>query len=192
MAEGSNPARPLLIVVIAFVLVSLAIASYAYFNRMPPVSAGEVLSLNVYPIHRDLSTPGSVNGLGGQAENYDEMLVFADVRIRNQAKIPIFLHDMWSTLELPDSTEHDTAVSQSDFNKVFLAYPGTRAFRKDPLPRDLTLTPGQQREGLIVFHYEMPKAQWDARKSMAIHISFLNQNSLVLPVASPAATPSAP
>ncbi|GGH16496.1 hypothetical protein [Silvibacterium dinghuense] len=187
MAEDSSTGRSLFIVIAAFVLVSLAIGAYAYFNRTAPASSGEVLSLNLYPIHRDLSTPGSVNGLGGQADLYDEMLIFADVRIRNLAKTPLILDDMWATVDLGDSEQRSTAVSQSDFDKVFLAYPDAHAFHKDPMPRNLSLAPGEQHEGLMIFHYEIPKAQWDARKSMDLHISFKNQNDLVIPAPAPTA-----
>ena len=183
MAEDSSSSNHAwLTVITAFVIVSLAIGAYVYLNNKPPVSAGQVLSLDIYPIHRDYSSGPSTEGLAGQTETYDEVLVFANVRIANQTDIPIFLQDMWATLDLPDGPQRNGAASKSDFDKVFLAYPAIRQFRKDPLPRDLTLPPGQKVEGMMVFHFDIPKSQWDARNGMDIHVSFQHQNSLVIPV----------
>jgi hypothetical protein len=171
-----------LTVIAAFVIVSLAIGAYFYINDKPPVHAGQVLSLDIYPIHRDLSTGPATEGLSGQSETYDEVLVFANVRIENHTDIPLFLQDMWAILDLPDGPQRSTAASRTDFDKVFIAYPDVRRFRKDPMPRDLTLPPGQKVEGMMVFHYDIPKAQWDARNNLAIHVTFAHQNSLVIPV----------
>lgn len=181
MAEDSSSSNhALLTVLAAFVLVVLAIGVYVFINQKPPAAAGQVLSLHIYPIHRDLSTGPATEGLAGESETLDEVLVFADVRITDQRDIPIFPLDMWATLDLPDGPQRNSAVSQSDFEKVFIAYPDTREWRKPPFPRDLTLQPGQQIEGLMVFHFDIPKEQWDARSGMQIHVSLQHQNSLVM------------
>jgi hypothetical protein len=170
-----------LTVIAAFVIVCLAIGAYVYINNKPPVSAGQVLSVDVYPIHRELSTGPTHDGLAGESETYDEVMVFANVRIANQTNIPIFLRDIWAILDLPEGPQRSTAASQADFQKVFIAYPAVQQFRKDPIPRDLTLQPGQKIEGMVVFHFDIAKAQWDARSGMDIHVSLLHQNSLVIP-----------
>jgi len=137
-----------LTVIVAFVIVSLAIGAYFYINDKPPVDAGQVLSLDIYPIHRDLSTGPTTEGLAGEGETYDEVLVFANVRIENRTNIPLFLQDMWTILNPDGDPQRSTAASKSDFDKVFLAYPDVRKFRKDPMPRDLTIQPGQKVEGM--------------------------------------------
>src|ERR1700739_3740987 len=126
----------------AFVIVCLALGAYVYINQKPPVSAGQVLSMDIYPIHRDLSTGPGTEGLAGESETYDEVIAFANVRIANQTVIPIFLQELWAILTPPAVPQRSPAVSQSDFNKVLIAYPDVRQFRKDPIPRDLTLPPG--------------------------------------------------
>jgi hypothetical protein len=183
MAEDSrSPNHTWLVVIAAFAIVSLAIGAYVYLNNKPPVAAGQVLSLDIYPIHRDLSTHGLTNGLGGEPETLDQVLVFADVRLTNQTDIPVFLQDMWATFDLPDGAQRSGAASQNEIKKAFLAYPQTARFRKQPIPRDLTLQPGQSFEGLMVFHYAISKAQWDQRTNLQIHVSMLHQNSLVIDV----------
>ena len=180
--ESQSSSRMWLIILAAFSIVSIAIGAYFYFDDKPPVSAGQVLSLNVYPIHRDLSSGPSLGGLSGESETYDEVLVFANVRITNQTDIPIFLQDMWAILNLPDGPQRNGAASQSDFNKVFIAYPAVRQFRKPAMQRDLTIPPGQKFDGLMIFHFDIPKAEWDARNDLEIHVSFQHQNSLVITV----------
>lgn len=183
MSEESSPSsNAWLTVGAAFVIVVLAIGAYVFINQKPPVHSGQVLSLNIYPIHRDLRSGPTTEGLPGEAETYDEVLVFADARIKNQTNIPLFLHDMYAVIELPGEEERSTAASPSDFAKVFAAYPQLASFHKDPLPRDLTLSPGQQVEGLMVFNYQIPKSQWDQRTAFNITLTFLHQKPLILTV----------
>jgi hypothetical protein len=183
MAEDSGSSNHAWLTVIAeFVIVVLAIGDYVLINNKPPVSAGQVLNLDIYPIHRDLSTGPSTEGMAGESETYDEVMVFANVRIANQTDIPIFLQDMWAILDLPDGPQRSTAASQTDFDKVFIAYPDVHQFRRNPVPRDLTLQPGQKTEGLMIFHFDIPKTQWDARNGLELHVSFQHQNSLVIQV----------
>ena len=182
MSEENSPSRIILIIIAAIIIPIVVIGGYVWVNREPIPYSGQVVSLNVYPIHRDFQQPTTTEGLGGQAETYDEMIVLADVRIRDTAKVPLFIHDMWAVANLPDETDRSTAASGSDFDKVFIAYPDLKQFQKSPLPRDLTLQPGDQVEGQMIFHYQLSKAQWDSRSGMDINISFLHQNPLVLHV----------
>lgn len=167
------------------VLVVLAIGAYVWIKHIPPVHAGKVLSIDVYPIHRELST-GPVNGsktdgLQGEPEIYDQLIVLANVRIKNQTDIPIFLHDMWGLVHLQNGEdERSLAASARDFDKVFAAYPDLKPLRKDPLPRDLTLAPGQQVDGMVIYNFPISKVQWDSRQDLEMRFSFLHQNALVL------------
>jgi hypothetical protein len=187
MSEEAKSSNAWLSVGGAVVFVVLAIGAYVWFNNKPPVHAGEVLSVNIYPIHRELST-GPVNGsktegVQGQGDIYDEVIVLVNTRIKNQTDIPLFLHDMWAVVDLPDEQQRSLAASDADFGKVFLAYPDLKPLRKDPLERDITLQPGQQMEGMLIFHYPISKAQWDSRNGMDITMTFLHQKPLLLHVA---------
>jgi hypothetical protein len=186
MSEETKTSNTWLSVGGAFVFVVLAIGAYVWINNKPPVHAGEVLSVKTKPIHRDLST-GKASGLRtegviGHGDTYDEVIVLANVRIKNQTDIPIFLHDMWAVVHLPDEDQRSLAASQTDFGKVFVAYPDLGEFRKDPLQRDLTIAPGQQVEGMVAFNYPISQAQWDSRTGMDLTFTFLHQKALVLHV----------
>ena len=169
------------------VLAVLAIGAYLWIHLTPPVHAGQVLSVNTYPIHRELST-GPVNksrteGVAGQPDIYDQMIVLADVRIKNQTDIPLFLHDMRGVVHLPDGDQESLAASATDIRKALIAYPDLKQFQKEPLPRDVTIPAGQQVEGLVVYNYPISKAQWDSRTGMDLNFTFLHQKPLVLQVA---------
>jgi hypothetical protein len=184
MSEDRNSSsNPLLVILAATVLVVLAIGTYVYLGNKPPVHSGQVVSVNIYPIHRETQAGASTEGIGGGTEVYDQLLVLANVKIKNQTDIPLFLHDMSAVLNLPnDETIRSTGAGTTDFQKVFIAYPDLASQKKDPLRRDTTLAPGQEIEGQLIFNYSINKAQWDARTGIDLYFEFLYQKELVLHV----------
>jgi len=188
MSEETKSSNPWLSVGGAILVAVLAAAGvFIWLYTRPSVHTGQVLSVNIYPIHRELGT-GPVHGsrtegVMGQPDIYDELIVLAEVQIKNQTNIPLFLHDMSAVVSLPDGDQRSLAASQRDFPKVFVAYPELKPLRKDPLPRDLTLSPGQQVEGMVIYSFAISKAQWDSRTGMDLTFDFLHQHPLVLHVA---------
>jgi hypothetical protein len=186
MSEETKSSNPWISIGGAILVAVLAAAAiFTWLYTRPSVHAGQVLSVNIYPIHRELTTgpanKSQTEGVMGQPNIYDVLIVLAEVQIKNQTDIPLFLHDMSAVVHLPDSDdENSLAVSQRDFDKAFIAYPDLKPLRKDPLPRDLTLTPGQQVEGMVIYHFTISKAQWDSRTGMDLTFNFLNQKPLVL------------
>jgi hypothetical protein len=63
-------------------------------------------------------------------------------------------------------------------DRVFQAYPSLNSLRADPIPRDLTLTPGQSVEGLAIFNFPISKEQWDKLQAAKVAISFMHQKDL--------------
>ena len=167
---------------LAAVVVAVAcIGTYVWVNEKPPVHAGQVLSVTAFPIHRELSTGSGLGGVNGGANVYDETIVIANVRIKSQTDMPLFLHDMYGDVTLANGDiQRDLAASGSDFRKVFVAYPSLASQQKQPMPRGITLAPGQQIEGQMVFHYPISKQDWDSRKSFDIDVEFIHQKDLIL------------
>jgi len=182
MTEETNSGkRAFLIVLVATILVMLAIGAYVYIGEKPPVAAGQILKLDVTPIHTEMRVGAGAQGVQGGMDTYDQLLIVAQVRIRNQTNIPLFLHDMWSNLVTNNGDEQRSlAANKNDFQSVFIAYPQMAPFKGEPILRDITLQPGQSVQGLIIFHYPMTKDQWDARHSFEAVISFMHQKNLVL------------
>jgi hypothetical protein len=168
--------------VIAAILVTIALGLYVYLAQKPPVASGEVLTTTVYPIHTVLSNGGGTQeGMAGSAESYDQLLVLSKIRIRNQTDIPLFLQDIRSAIKLPDGSEQENvSASDNDMNRVFQAYPSLSYLRSPTIGRDITLTPGQFAEGLVIFNYPITKEQWDKLQSAKVVVSFMHQKNLEL------------
>lgn len=181
MAKTDSGIHPVVAAVAAVVIVVAIVGGYVWYNTKPPVHTGQLVSITAYPIHRELSTGNALGGLAGQKDVYDEEIVIANVRIKSNTQLPLFLHDMWADVTLPDgSQQRSTAASSNDYRAVFIAYPTLAPQQTKPVMRDITMTPGQEVEGQLIFHYPISGQQWDQRKDFQIHIEFTHQKDLVL------------
>ncbi|HEX4309344.1 MAG TPA: hypothetical protein VHZ25_04905 [Acidobacteriaceae bacterium] len=173
--------HPLFTVLAATMIVIACIGAYVWVNNHGPVHAGQVISVSAYPIHRELSTGSGLGGVNGGPNVFDEVIVIANVKIRSQTKLPLFLHDMWAEVTLASGDVHQSlAASGADDKKVFVAYPTLASQQKTPMPRDITLTPGQEIEGQMIFHFPITEKDWDARKQFDVVVGFIHQKDLVL------------
>jgi hypothetical protein len=166
--------------VIAAIVVSIALGLYVYLGQRPPVAAGEILTMNLYPVHTLVNNGGGGdNGMPGKPEYYDQLLILAKVKIRNQTDIPLFMQDISATIKLPDGTEQvNVTAGDKDIDRVFQAYPSLSYLRADSIPRDITLTPGQSVQGLTIFNFPITKEQWDTLQSAKVVVSFMHQKNL--------------
>jgi hypothetical protein len=168
-------------IVIAFLVVSVAIGLYVYLGQKPPVAAGEILTMNLYPVHTLINSGGGSEGMQGQGEYYDQLLILAKVRVRNQTDIPLFLQDVSSAIKLPDGSQQvNTTAADKDMDRVFQAYPSLSYLREDSIHRDITLSPGQSVQGLCIFNFPISKEQWDTLQSAKVVVSFMHQKNLEL------------
>jgi hypothetical protein len=166
--------------VIAAIVVSIALGLYVYLGEKPPVASGEVLASTVYPVHTSINNgAGGNDGMAGSSESYDQVIVVTKVRIRNQTDIPLFVQDIGSAIKLPDGSQQaNVAASNTDMDRVFQAYPSLSYLRADPIPRDMTLSPGQAVEGLAIFNYPITKEQWDTLQTAKVVVQFMHQKNL--------------
>ena len=180
--EANSTKRALVIVLIAAVIVVVTIAAYVYIDEKPPALTGQIVKLDVTPIHTEMRVGAGAQGVQGGLDTYDQLLITAEVQVHNQAKYPVYLHDMWSNLTTSSGDQQRSlAANKIDFQSVFVAYPQMASLQQQPLLRDITLQPGQSTEGLIVFHYPITKDQWDSRRSFQAVMDFTNQKNLILP-----------
>ena len=166
--------------VIATIVVSIALGLYVYLGQKPPVASGEVLASTVYPVHTSINNgAGGTDGMAGSSESYDQVIVLTKIRIRNQTDIPLFVQDIGSAIKLPDGSEQtNVAASDKDADRVFQAYPSLSYLRASPIPRDITLSPGQAAEGLAIFNYPITKEQWDTLQTAKVVVQFMHQKNL--------------
>ena len=165
--------------VIAAILVSVAIAVFFIAGQKPPAVTGEVVSVWAHPQHTETSGLDA-NGAPMPKEVFDQVLVFAEVRLHNQSNQPLFLLNILTNSTLQDGIHSSYAASQSDYDRIFLAYPDMPVPHGPGLPLSLTLDPGQSVDGTFVSSFRMTKEQWDQRKDLNFSFSFRYQPVLIL------------
>ena len=184
MSESVRSAlRTLLIVVAAAVILAAVVVSYVYLNEKPPAAAGQVVKVTVTPIHSQMRLGTATQGLVGGLDTYDQLIVQAEVEIRNRSKSPVRIDDMWGDLSLHDGNhQRSLAAPEPVFAKVSVAYPQVPRTDLPPVLRDAIIQPGQSIHGAMIFNYPITQQDWDARQSFYVAISFQNQANLVLRV----------
>ena len=120
------------------------------------------------------------NGAAMAKETYDEVLVFARVRLHNQSKQPLFLHEILTNATLSDGIHSSYAATAGDFDRIFVAYPELAALHGKSLSPETNLDPGQSVEGEIVSSFRLTKQQWDERKLLDFTFAFRYQPNLAL------------
>jgi hypothetical protein len=163
----------------ATILVTIAIAIYVIAGQKPPAVTGEIVAVWAHPQHTETSGQDA-NGAPMVKDSFDQVLVFAEVRLHNQSKIPLFLLNVLANSDLADGIHSSYAASQSDYDRVFIAYPAMPVPHGPALPINLTLDPGQTVDGTFVSSFRLTKQEWDARKNLNFTFSFRYQPSLVL------------
>lgn len=175
LTKGTSPI--LIASIVAVVLVCIFIALYALMGRKPPAATGQVEAVWAVPHHTE--TAGfDASGARVPTETFDQMLVFAQVKLHNQSKMPLFLNGVTGSVTLADGIHTSYAASQSGYNDVFLAYTNLNVPRGTPLKSDTTIQPGQTVEGAIVCAFRMTKQEWDARKGLNFGFGFQYQPPL--------------
>jgi hypothetical protein len=165
--------------VVAVVLVSAAMTAYIISGEKPPATAGEVLNVWAHPMHTETSG-WDANGAAIPKEEIDQLLLFTHVRLHNQGKQPIFLHQVLANLTLPDGIHSSYAATSSDYERVFKGYPQLQQWHAQAISPDLTLQPGETKEGTFVCSFRMTKAEWDSRKALNYTFNFQYLPALTL------------
>lgn len=163
----------------ATVVLIIAIAILVYFVHRPPVSAGEIVSVDYYPVHSTVNGGSGMEGMQGDTTAFDQLILLTKVRVHNQTNIPLFLQDISATVTMPDgSTESSIGAGARDIDRMFQAFPSLAPLRSTPFDRSATIAPGQSAEGQAIFSFPFTRQQWDSRKSGDVVVSFTHQSDL--------------
>ncbi len=164
-----------------FAVVILCMAVWIFYSvaHKPPVAAGEITHIWVHPVHT-VTSPVDANGVKLASSPFDQVLVFASVRLRNQSDDPIILKDMSSNINFVDGLHTSLAVTPTDYDRIFVAYPELAGLRAKTLIRDTLIQPNQVLDGQIVTAYHVNKQEWDAHKDFNITLDFQMHPSIVL------------
>jgi hypothetical protein len=158
--------------VIATVLVSIAIAAYIFMGEKPPAATGDVVEIWAHPMHSE-SSGFDASGAPIPKEETDQVLLFTHVRLHNQSKQPIFLHQVLANATMPDaSVDSAYAAMPTDYERLFNAYPQLAQWHAPSISPELTIQPGETKEGTFVVSYHMKKPEWDSHKGLDYTFNF--------------------
>ena len=157
--------------IVAAVLVTIAISAYVIAGQKPPAATGEVLEVWVHPMH--VATAAfDAGGTAIPQDTYDQVLVFTRIRLHNQSKNPIYLHQILTNATLADGIHSSYAAMPKDFDRIFIAYPELKQWQSTSLSPETTLNPDQTAEGTFVSSFRMTKDEWDGRKDLGYTFAF--------------------
>ena len=168
--------------IFAVCLCFAAVTAYVFYNQKPPVAAGSITRLAEYPIHSEMKQSGTrEQGVGGGVEASDEVLVLAEVDLRNTSKGPLFLYSEEGTLTSTEGEQKQAlAASASEIRQAFAIWKQLGKLTLPIIPREATLTPGQTMHGLMLFAYPIKQEEWDVRRSFDATLLFRWQRPLLL------------
>jgi hypothetical protein len=150
--------------IVAALLVTTAVIAFVLASRKPPVATGEIVQVWAHPTHGETSGVDA-NGDPMAKEYFDQVLLFARVKLHNQSKFPILLQDALANLAPGDGSPLSvSAGSVAQYEEAFLAYPELARLHTAPLALRSNLAPGQSEEGTAFWVIRMTKQQWVARK----------------------------
>jgi hypothetical protein len=171
----------LIAAVVATVVVTIAIAIYVIAGEKPPVATAQVVEIWAHPMH-EVTPAFDAAGESVSQSTFDQVLVFTHVRLQNQSKNPLFLHQIMTNVTLPDGTvDSSFATTASQYERIFKAYPDLVPWFSPPLNTELSLEPGQTVEGTFVSSFRMAKDQWDSRKALDFTFGFRYQPEVKVP-----------
>jgi hypothetical protein len=150
--------------VLAAVLVTVVVAIVVLASHKPPVASGEIVQVWAYPEHGETSGIDA-NGAAMAKESFDQVLLFAHVKLHNQSKVPLIVQNALANARLADGIPLSvSAGSVAQFEEALLAFPRLDASHGKPLPPHTILDPGQSVDGIAFWVFRLTKEQWDARK----------------------------
>ena len=155
----------------AVVLVSAAVTAYVISGEKPPAAVGEILDVWAHPMHSETSGYDA-NGAVMPKEAIDQVMLFTHVRLHNQSKQPIFLHQVIANATLADGIHSSYAAMPSDYERVFKAYPDLMQWHAPSISPDLTIQPGETKEGTFVCSFRMTKQDWESRTALDYTFNF--------------------
>jgi hypothetical protein len=163
----------------AAVLVILTVAIVVIVDHKPPAVVGEIVSVWVHPVHTE-TTGLDANGDPMPKESFDQVLVFVQVKLKNQTDHPITLQSIQVNATLDGVIHNSYASSVGKYEQLFIAYPELVPYKSSGLSPEAVFNAGQSHEGTIVSAFRISKQQWDARKDLNFAFNFLYQPVLVL------------
>jgi hypothetical protein len=177
LAKGSSHIIWAILAASVFMIVAVTVLWVAIHK--PPIAAGEVTQIWAHGVHT-LNTPIDANGVQSAGEVFDQVLVFAKLRIRNQSEKPIVLKDILINATFEDGIHSSYVATAIDYDRIFIAYPELKGLQAPTLVRETVISPGQVLDGMVISSFHVSQAQWAAHKDLNITVQFQFHPDLVL------------
>jgi hypothetical protein len=181
--KGSS--NVILPIIIAVVVVGIAIFLYAWLGEKPNPATGEITNVIAHPMHRETSGLDAA-GAAMPKDVFEQVLVFAHVKLHNRTKEPLFLHQIMVNATLDDGIHTSYVAAPTEYDRAFMGYPEIAPLRGKPLNTEQTVEGGQTVEGDILASFRLTKQEWDSRKGLDFTFGFRYQPVLKVTPASPA------
>ena len=161
-------------------IVTAAVAIYFIAGIKPPLATGEIVQVWAHPQHT-VTSGFDANGAPMPQESFDQVFVFARVKLHNQSKQPLFLQQCMANAKHGRRHSLQLRGQRGRLRRVFLAYPELAVLRGQGAFAAGHHRPRRRRvEGTIVSAFRSQKQEWDARKDLNFTFAFSYQPSLVL------------
>lgn len=180
--DGGNKQQRGMLVPIIFAVVLLA-ALGAWFAKVylhPEVSptAGKV---QTFEYTAKYQRGGGM--LVGEDQSEVVTYVIADIALKDNTEVPLFLKTIDGSLTMEDGTVMTaSAIEKADLPRLAAMFPDMKskvdAVAPSPLLRESTIAPGATNHGYVIFAYNVPQAVWDKRQAANVTITFYHQDTI--------------
>lgn len=163
----------------AFLAVTIGIAAFLWSSHKPPVAAGEITQMWIHPVHA-LTLAADSSAPEVQSDQFEQVLVLSQVRVRNQSDQSIVLKELMTNVNLEDGPHSSIAAGKMDYDRIFIGYPELAKLKTQSLTPDTVIAPGQVLDGMLISAFHVSKEQWDSHKDLTVTLGFSYHPELVL------------
>lgn len=168
-----TPNRNIIVpVLIAFMLLGIALALVV--RQSPRETVDLTISHTaLFPTHTVFKAESK---LIGKDRAEDNLYVVLTLKIDNPQHLPIFLKDFKATIDSFDAgTITARAIDEKDLSNLYASFPGLKPLVKNPLRREVLISPATAVEGDVVLSFPITKDIWNHRRSSVLDVSFYHE-----------------
>jgi hypothetical protein len=178
---GNKQQRGMLIpIIVAIVILAAAGGWFAKVYLHPEVTA-TAGPLQTFEYTAQYARGGGI--LVGENQSDVVTYVIADIALKDNTEVPLFLKTIDGTLTMEDGTVMTAnALEKTDLPRLAAMFPAMQpkldAVAPAPLLRESTIAPGATAHGYVIFAYNVPQDVWNKRKASDVSISFYHQETV--------------